>query len=100
MALLNLVNKLLIHVHIFIIMIFLKNKTVEIQPVSEKTGLYRQKEKELLFEQAYFEIWFKYYQEHWFFLRRFQHQQTFIHILSRSYYTILIRLFMHRKEYY
>lgn len=66
MALLNLVNKLLIHVHIFIIMIFLKNKTVEIQPVSEKTGLYRQK-KELLFEQAYFEIWFKYYQEHWVF---------------------------------
>lgn len=53
MALLNLVNKLLIHVHIFIIMIFLKNKTVEIQPVSEKTGLYRQKKKELLFEQAY-----------------------------------------------
>lgn len=100
MALLNLVNKLLIHVHIFIIMIFLKNKTVEIQPVSEKTGLYRQKKKELLFEQAYFEIWFKYYQEHWVFLRRFQHQQTFIHILSRSYYTILIRLFMHRKEYY
>lgn len=48
-------------------MIFLKNKTVEIQPVSEKTGLYRQKKKELLFEQAYFEIWFKYYQEHWFF---------------------------------
>lgn len=34
-------------------MIFLKNKTVEIQPVSEKTGLYRQKKKELLFEQAY-----------------------------------------------
>lgn len=101
LALLNLVNKLLIHVHIFIIMIFLKNKTVEIQPVSKKKQVYiAKKKKELLFEQAYFEIWFKYYQEHWFFLRRFQHQQTFIHILSRSYYTILIRLFMHRKEYY
>lgn len=82
-------------------MIFLKNKTVEIQPVSEKNRFISPKKKELLFEQAYFEIWFKYYQEHWgFFLRRFQHQQTFIHILSRRYYTILIRLFMHRKEYY
>lgn len=49
-------------------MIFLKNKTVEIQPVSEKKQVYiAKKKKELLFEQAYFEIWFKYYQEHWFF---------------------------------
>lgn len=49
LALLNLVNKLLIHVHIFIIMIILKNKTVEIQPVSENNRFL------LLFEQAYFE---------------------------------------------
>lgn len=49
-------------------MIFLKNKTVEIQPVSEKNRFISpKKKKELLFEQAYFEIWFKYYQEHWGF---------------------------------
>lgn len=101
LALLNLVNKLLIHVHIFIIMIFLKNKTVEIQPVSEKTGLYRQKKKMNCFLNKHI---LKYgsniIRNIGFFLRRFQHQQTFIHILSRSYHTILIRLFMHRKEYY
>lgn len=41
-------NKLLIHVHIFFIMIFLKYEIVEIQLVSEKTGLYRQKRNSYL----------------------------------------------------
>lgn len=49
LALLNLVNKLLIHVHIFIIMIFLKNKTVEIQPVSEKNRFISPKKKGIAF---------------------------------------------------
>lgn len=49
LALLNLVNKLLIHVHIFIIMIFLKNKTVEIQPVSEKSRFISPKKKGIAF---------------------------------------------------
>lgn len=101
LALLNLVNKLLIHVHIFIIMIFLKNKTVEIQPVSKKKQVYIAKKKRNCFLNKHI---LKYgsniIRNIGFFLRRFQHQQTFIHILSRSYYTILIRLFMHRKEYY
>lgn len=49
LALLNLVNKLLIHVHIFIIMIFLKIKTVEIQPVSEKNRFISPKKKGIAF---------------------------------------------------
>lgn len=64
-------------------MIFLKNKTVEIQPVSEKKQVYIAKKKELLFEQAYFEIWFKYYQEHWGFF--FTTVSTSTDIYSHSF---------------